>query len=167
MPEQRQDKKHPDKTLPEMPRRNWVDAVARDAKSNASLAFARAGFRDPTLVLRWEEIAGPDVARIACPIKLSEGPTGGVLTLKAEPGAALFLQHESRALCGRINDYLGRNAVAGLRFVQGPLTTRPPKPAPRAVGGALPPDDPALTFTGPEKVRESLLRFARTRRRAD
>ena len=127
----------------------------------------RAGFRDPALVLRWEDIAGPEVARLARPIKLSEGASGGVLTLKAEPGAALFLQHESRALCGRINDYLGRNAVTRLRFVQGPLAERPPKPIRRTMGGLLPPDDPAITFKGPEKVRESLLRFAKLRQRAD
>jgi hypothetical protein len=162
MPDRREDKKPA-----EMPRRKWAEAVGRDASSNAHLAFARAGFRDPTLVLRWEEIAGPDVARLACPVKLSEAASGGVLTLKAEPGAALFLQHETRALCGRINDYLGRNAVTRLRFVQGPLAQRPAKPIRRGMIGPLPPDDPAMTFKGPEKVRESLLRFARLRRRAD
>jgi hypothetical protein len=162
MPDRREDKKPA-----EMPRRKWAEAVGRDASSTAHLAFARAGFRDPTLILRWEEIAGPDVARLARPLKLSESASGGVLTLKAEPGAALFLQHETRALCGRINDYLGRNAVARLRFVQGPLAARPPKPVRRSMGGPLPPDDPAVTFKGPEKVRESLLRFARLRRRAD
>jgi hypothetical protein len=162
MPDRREDKKPA-----EMPRRNWAEAVGRDASSTAHLAFARAGFRDPTLILRWEEIAGPEVARLARPIKLSEGASGGVLTLKAEPGAALFLQHETRALCGRINDYLGRNAVAKLRFVQGPLAERPPKPAQRKVGSTLPADDPAMTFKGPEKMRETLLRFARTRRPAD
>ena len=162
MPDRREDKKPA-----EMPRRKWAEAVGRDATSNAHLAFARAGFRDPALVLRWEDNAGPEVARLARPIKLSESSSGGVLTLKAEPGAALFLQHESRALCGRINDYLGRNAVTRLRFVQGPLTERPPKPIRRTMGGLLPPDDPAITFKGPEKVRESLLRFAKLRQRAD
>ena len=60
MPDRREDKKPS-----EMPRRNWAEAVGRDAGANAHLAFARAGFRDPTLLLRWEEIAGADVARIA------------------------------------------------------------------------------------------------------
>jgi hypothetical protein len=162
MPDRREDKKPA-----EMPRRNWAEAVGRDATANAHLAFARAGFRDPTLLLRWEEIAGADVARLARPIKLNESASGGVLTLKAEPGAALFLQHETRALCGRINDYLGRNAVARLRFVQAPLLPVPPKPTPRKVAAALPPGDPAAGFKGPEKVRESLLRLARLRRPAD
>lgn len=162
MPDRREDKKPA-----EMPRRKWPEAVGRDATSTAHLAFARAGFRDPTLILRWEEIAGPEVARLARPLKLSEGASGGVLTLKAEPGAALFLQHETRALCGRINDYLGRNVVAKLRFIQGPLAERPTKPVCRKVGGTLRADDPAVKFQGPEKMRETLLRLARTRRPTD
>ena len=112
-------------------RRNWISPVAPDATSMAHTAFARAGFLDPTLVLRWEEIAGPETARLAVPIRFSEGPHGGVLTLKAEPGAALFLQHETRPLCERINGYLGRPAVARLKFVQGALASRPPPPARR------------------------------------
>src|SRR5689334_24352128 len=112
---------------PEEPpkRRARAEAVGRDASIAARAAFVRAGFLDPTLVLRWTEIAGAETARIARPLRLSEGASGGVLTLRAEPAAAsggvltlraepaaaLFLQHESRALCERINGYLGRAAV--------------------------------------------------------
>ena len=145
-------------------RRNWAGAVASDARLNAETAFARAGFSDPTLVLRWDEIAGRETARLARPVKLSEGPNGGVLTLRAEPGAALFLQHESRALTERINAYLGRQAVARLRFVQGPLTVRPiPKKRPAPPPPA--PADPAYGFKGPERVRDALLALARARNR--
>ncbi len=146
-------------------RRNWAGAVAGDAGFVGAAAFARAGFSDPTIVLRWDEIAGSDTARLARPIKLTEGPSGGVLTLKAEPGAALFLQHETRALTERINGYLGRPAVAKLRFVQGSLTskpkatTRPPAPA------SPPPDDPANRYRGPDSLRATLLALARQRRR--
>src|SRR5436305_4068942 len=68
---------------PEQPpsRRNRTEAVARGAAPLTADIFARAGFRDPALVLRWAEIAGPEVARICQPVKLSEG-VGGVLTLK-------------------------------------------------------------------------------------
>src|SRR5579862_6243539 len=114
-------------------RRNWAQAVAGDATLVGRTAFSRAGFTDPSLVLRWTEIAGPEIARIARPLKFSEGPSGGVLTLLAEPGAALFLGHDARSLAGRINAYLGRNAVARIKFVQGtlaapPAPARPPKP---------------------------------------
>src|SRR6185312_16394553 len=125
MAQSRKDKQ-PDDAPP--PRRGWVGALGPDVEVAAQTALSRAGFSDPTLVLRWEEIAGSETARLAQPIKISESASGGVLTLRAEPGAALFLQHDSRALCERINAYLGRPAVSRLRFVQGPLTPRERQP---------------------------------------
>ncbi|MEJ1969617.1 MAG: DciA family protein [Rhizomicrobium sp.] len=150
---------------PEEPprRRGWARDVGGDVTVAAKTAFARAGFADPTLVLRWTEIAGAETARLARPIKLSEGASGGTLTLKAEPAAALFLQHESRALCARINSYLGHVAVVRLRFVQGPLAAPPPPPPmrPRAVEPA--PTDPARRWRGPENLGAALLSLARRR----
>ena len=150
---------------PEQPqRRNWVSPVAPDISRSAQAAFVRAGFTDPTLVTRWDEIAGPETARLARPVRFTEGPQGGVLTLKAEPAAALFLQHETRSLCERINAYLGRPAVARLKFVQGTLAPRPPAPPHRPRPGPLPPSDPAQTYEGPEGLREALCKLARARR---
>jgi hypothetical protein len=146
-------------------RRNRVGAVAPEAGYVARAVFARAGFRDPTLVLHWAEIAGADVARLATPIKLTDGPRGATLTLKAEPGAALFLQHETRSLTERINAYLGRAAVLRLRFVQGPLVHRP-LPAPRKVVRDVAPDKTALAFKGPDKLRNALINLAIARRRS-
>lgn len=154
----------PDKTNdPPPPRRNRVEPVGREANAAALAAFTRAGFRDPTLILRWEEIAGAEVARLARPVKLSDGPSGGTLTLKAEPGASLFLQHETRSLCERINTYLGRPAISRLRFVQGALAARPVRrPAPKPA--ASPPQgDPALTFKGSESLQNALIRLAKAR----
>ncbi len=114
------------KPLPDPPpRRGRAAAVTRDAGFAAAQAFARAGFSDPSLVLHWRDIAGPEIARIARPLRFREGPSGGVLTLMAEPGAALFLGHDARALSERINAYLGRNAVAQVKFVQGALRPLP------------------------------------------
>jgi hypothetical protein len=145
------------------PRRNRSEAVMHGAGFVGSAALARAGFRDPTLVLRWDDIAGPELARIARPLKWSEGASGGTLTLKAEPGAALFLQHETRALCERINTYLGRAAVSKLRFVQGAL---PPKtihrPAPKRPV-TLPSNDPALSYKGRDSLKDALVNLARAR----
>jgi hypothetical protein len=151
---------------PESPpeRHNWVDAVSRDAAPLGAAAFARAGFSDPTLVLHWEKIAGAEVARLARPLRLSQGPQGGVLTLMAEPAAAVFLSHETRALAERINTYLGRPAVARLKFVHAALTqpeTLPPQLKPAK---DVAPDDPVRTYSGPEGLREALWRLARARR---
>ena len=144
-------------------RRNRAGAIARDAGLASGGAFARMGFTDPALVLRWREIAGPEVARLCQPVRFSEGPQGGTLILKALPGAALFLSHETRALTARINGYLGRPAVARLKFVQGafvpprPLPVlRHPKPAPRA-------GDPAIAYAGPDGLKAALLHLARWR----
>lgn len=145
------------------PRRNWTEPVARSAGAIGSDLFTKAGFHDPTLVLRWADIAGPDVARLCQPVRLASGPGGGVLTLKAEPGASLFLQHESRELCARINRYLGVETVTRLKFVQGPLAVRPKPPPRRHVPSELSRDDPALVYRGPDSLREALLKLARAR----
>ena len=146
-------------------RRNRTEPVSREASATAAAAFARAGFKDPTLVLRWDEIVGPEVARLARPIRLTEAASGGILTLKAEPAASLFLQHETRALAARINAYLGRAAIAKLKFVQGPLAVaRRPAPLPHRPG-PVPPADPARSYRGPDGLKAALMALARTRRR--
>ena len=117
------------------PRRGWARPAAEGALDEAAPAFARAGFPDATLILRWREIAGADVARVARPLKWQDGPTGAVLTLKCEPGAAVLLQHQTRRLIERLNAYLGAGRVARLRLVPGRLTemTGPAAhPAPQA-----------------------------------
>jgi hypothetical protein len=156
------DKQPGGKPEPPPQRRNWAHAVSGDATLNARTAFARAGFADPTLVLRWPEIAGAETARLARPIKLGDN---GTLTLKAEPAAALFLQHDSRALCARINSYLGRVAVSRLRFVQGALATPPPPPPKRPKATEPPPADPARRWHGPPNLGQALLNLARQRTR--
>jgi len=144
-------------------RRARPEPVGREITYAARTAFTRAGFADPTLVLRWVEIAGAETARIARPIKFTEGPSGGTLTLKAEPAAALFLQHETRPLCERINAYLGRPAVTKLRFIQGALT---PLPALPRIRRPVEPTttDPARAWHGPEGLGKALLSLARMRR---
>jgi hypothetical protein len=129
----------------------------------AAAAFARAGFRDPALVLRWREIAGDAVARIAQPLKLADGPSGGTLTLRAAPAAALFLGHEKRALCERINAYLGREAVVQIKFAQGAPLVRDPRPAPGKSAGPMPAADPSLRYHGPDGLAEALQALARRR----
>lgn len=144
-------------------RRNYPRAVGGDVGSVANTAFLRAGFGDPTLILRWQEIAGPQLARLARPLKFSEGPAGGILTLRAAPGAALFLAHEKRALCERINAYLGRPAVTQLKFSQGAFVPLPPQPRPLKPSGPLPPSDPSRRYQGPDGLMKALQALARRR----
>jgi hypothetical protein len=149
--------------LSDIPRRKRAAPLSADAGTAGAAAFARAGFSDPRLVLHWVEIAGPAVARIARPLKFREGPSGGVLTLRALPGTALFLGHETRALCRRINAFLGRSAVTQLRFVQGPLAAAPAPPPPQKAPGSLAPADPARRYIGPATLARALEALARRR----
>lgn len=144
-------------------RRGRVAPISGDAGATAASAFLRMGFTDPSLVLHWREIAGPEVAQLCQPMRFSEGPQGGTLTLKALPGAALFLGHETRSLTARINQYLGRPAVARLKFVQGAFL--PPRPAPvlRRPAAGSSGADPANAWRGPESLKAALLALARWR----
>lgn len=151
----------PEETQPA--RRNRAAAVSRDTGGVAAQAFSRMGFTDPSLVLRWREIAGPEVARLCQPLRFSDGPQGGTLTLKALPGAALFLGHETRALTARINQYLGRPAVARLKFVQGAFIAPRPAQALRRPAASAASGDPALGWHGPETLKTALLALARWR----
>jgi hypothetical protein len=144
-------------------RRGRAGALVSDARATAATAFARMGFADPTLVLRWREIAGAEVARLAQPVKLSDGPSGGTLTLRAVPGAALFLAHDKRALTERINAFLGRPAVSQIKFSQGALPPRPSPPLPQKKPHALPTTDPSRRFDGPEGLARALQALARRR----
>jgi hypothetical protein len=148
---------------PDTPRRNRADSVGANADPLGAAAFVRAGFADPTLVLRWPDIVGREVARVARPIRLTQDASGGVLTVLSEPAAALFLQHESRMLCERINTYLGRETVAKFRFVQGRVrTTDVPRANPQLPAQATP-DDPARRFQGSERLQRALISLARAR----
>ena len=113
----------------EVKRRNWAGAAGADALNHAHAALKRAGFPDPALVMRWSEIAGPGVAAVAEPVRFQEGPHGAVLTVRCTPGSAVFLQHETRALIGRLNNFLGHGRIARLRLVPGAISRaeEPPK----------------------------------------
>ena len=116
-------------------------AVARPGKraagprivDQAVAVFQRAGFRDATFLLHWSDIAGPHIARVAQPVKWQESAGGAVVTLRCEPGAAVLLQHETRALVEKANAYLGAGRIVRFKFIPGPLPGAPavpPHPAP-------------------------------------
>jgi hypothetical protein len=145
----------------DIPRRGRASPVGGDASAAAHAAFARAGFSDPSLVTRWSEIAGAEISRIARPLRFQEKT--GTLTLLAEPGAALFLGHDSRQLTGRINAYLGRPAVTKVKFVQGAVSPPPPRPKPAKPGSAPKNDDPVYEYQGPDALDRALKSLARWR----
>lgn len=141
-------------------RRGRAAGAGEDALAQGSAAFARAGFPDPGMVLRWSEIAGAEVARVARPVKFQDGADGGVLTLRCSPGAAVLLQHETRALIARLNGYLGHRRIQRLRLVTGAV---PVSPAPAKHPS---PDCDQTESLPPADLPAALERLAKRRRRA-
>ena len=62
-----------------IPRHGWARAAGEGVLGEAKGIFAHAGFRDPTLLIRWSEIVGPHIARVALPQKWQDGPDGADL----------------------------------------------------------------------------------------
>jgi len=146
-------------------RYGWARAAGESALGHAAGMFARAGFADATLLLRWSEIVGPHIARIALPQRWQDGPDGAVLTLKCEPGAAVLLQHQTRMLIERLNTYVGGGRIIRLKLVPGHLTRRadpPGHPQPEIEAGA---ESPSLgdALDRLAKLRASLGRGRRKR----
>ena len=116
-------------------RHGWARAAGEGVLGQAREGLARVGFTDATLLLRWSEIVGPHIARVALPQRWQDGAEGAVLTLKCEPGAAVLLQHQTRMLIERLNAYLGQGRIIRIKLVPGRLTERadPPRhPRPEA-----------------------------------
>ena len=94
-------------------------------------AVTRAAFRKHSpaaaqLLADWEVVVGHGLAATTMPRRLA----AGTLTIACAGPVALELQHLAVQLLDRINRYLGRPAVARLRFVQdASLAAETPPPA--------------------------------------
>ncbi|MCB1356624.1 MAG: DUF721 domain-containing protein [Maritimibacter sp.] len=95
------------------------------------------------LLTHWEEIAGPETARIARPVQVSYGREGGfgaTLVLLTTGANAPMLEMQKERIRERVNGVYGYAAISGIRVTQTAPTgfaegqvqfTRPPKPAPQ------------------------------------
>jgi hypothetical protein len=93
---------------------------------------ARFGQGSAGLSARWREIVGETLSRRTEPVKLVKSRTGGSsLEIKVDGPAAALIQHQAPEILARVNLYLGADAVAKLRIVQGKV--RPASAAPAAV----------------------------------
>ena len=99
-----------------------------------SEAFKQQGFASAELVTRWAEIAGPEIAAHAEPIKVQwprriadAPPAPGTLVLRVEGPAAIEIQHLTGVILERVNRFFGWQAVDRLALRQAPLAQRPKK----------------------------------------
>ncbi|EIG58231.1 DUF721 domain-containing protein [Bradyrhizobium canariense] len=102
-------------------------------------AYAKQGFAARELVTRWAQIAGPEIAAHAEPLKMQwPRPVEGqpqepaTLVLRVEGPMALEIQHSADVILQRVNRFFGWSAVGKLAFRQAPLSRarRPTRPAP-------------------------------------
>ncbi len=93
-------------------------------------AFRRRAPAAAALLADWPQLAGPDLAARAAPVKFA----GGTLTLGCTGPTALELQFAAPQIIARLNLALGHNMVERLRFEQQaprPPSTTPARPTPR------------------------------------
>ncbi|MFL1463565.1 DciA family protein [Roseococcus sp. DSY-14] len=113
-------------------------------------AFRRKSPESAQLLADWPALAGPALAAMAEPVRLS----GGTLTLACTGPAAMELGLMAPVIVERLNAALGRPAVRKLAFVQ----RAPRLPGPARPRRPPPPEAPA------EGLEAALERLARARR---
>jgi hypothetical protein len=128
--------------------------------------FKRQGFASTELVARWAEIAGPEIAAHAEPVKLqwrrtAEGePTEpATLVLRVEGPAAIEIQHQSNVVLERVNRYFGWQAVGRLALRQAPLKRRETASPPAADPEAAAQVAATLGDIGDDSLRMALARL--------
>jgi hypothetical protein len=107
------------------------------------------------LKTEWAAIVGPELAAATWPEALARG---GTLKLRVTPAKALEIQHRAPLVIERVNLFFGREAVARLALVQGPLPLPPAAPLPS--GRPLHPAEAAALDRQLEAVPSAELRAA-------
>ncbi len=79
-----------------------------------------------------------------------------MLSLKCDPGAAVFLQHQTRDLLERLAAYLGPSRIARIRLVPGELERHDDPPDHPAAGtpSAAKPANPATLSQALERLEQ-------------
>ena len=118
------------------------------------------------LVQSWEEIVGPRIAAKSRPEKLQwprrasedDAFRPAVLVVACEGLAALHLQHETGEVIGRINAFLGFDAVDRIRIVQKPV--QPPVRTPRRMPRPISANERSVIKEKVELIEDDDLRAA-------
>ena len=150
----------------------WSRPLAELVGAAIDPVLAKQGFGESAVILNWEEIVGPRIARACEPMKLQWPPRGpkstpdtplqpATLMVRVEGPFAVELQHQAPLVIERINAHLGWRCVGRLALRQGPLERRM-----KAVRRVLPPDPAALAAAeeaaagiGEDGLREALTRL--------
>ena len=143
-----------------------VRSLAVLAQSFLAESFARQGFARSELVTRWTEIAGPEVAAHAQPLKIrwnrtrdSEPEEPATLVLRVEGPAAIEIQHMAGVIIERVNRFFGWQAIGQIALRQGPLSRHEEAAAPQADPAEATRIAETLTDVADENLRLALGRL--------
>ena len=79
----------------------------------------KRGFAETKLLTHWAEIAGPDIADIAVPVRIKYGRGfGGTLVLLTTGANAPMLQMQKQAIITRVNACYGYSAINDVQVTQ-------------------------------------------------
>ena len=129
-----------------------------------------------SLLAAWSDVAGPEIARLAVPDRLTlsgGGRDSGVLVLRVASADALSISYALPDLRQRINTHYGYQAVAKITLKQTPIGSRAPARDPwgstlsppsreRGAGDLAEPElSTMLTDVDDPDIRQALERFGR------
>ncbi len=129
------------------------------------------GFSESRILTRWDEIAGPEIAAVARPVKVTYGRSfGATLVLACDGAHAPEVEMQEAGLRERVNGACGYNAVSRIRIDQSavagfaeagaPWTGKPaeePEPTPEALAEV----ETSLDGVADDRLREALRRFGK------
>ncbi len=91
------------------------------------------------LKMRWPQIAGPRLAAVSTPARLSGTPNAQTLLIHTKGSAAMLVEAGSAQLLERINLIVGGGRVTKIRTRQGPIRSKTQhRPAPPATTQCTP-----------------------------
>ncbi len=108
-------------------------------------AAAKRGFAEARLLTHWAEIAGPEIAAIARPVKMARGrgAKGATLSVLTDGAHAPQMQMMLPVLRARINAACGMDTVGTIRITQTSGAAGFAEPAAGFVQDAAPSEPPA------------------------
>jgi hypothetical protein len=96
------------------------EAAGRLVQARIQRAGEKRGFAVARVPLHWDEIAGPELARITRPVKVGYGREGlgATLTVLVAPAHAPIVEMGRERLRARVNAAYGYNAIGRIVLVQ-------------------------------------------------
>jgi hypothetical protein len=146
-----------------------METLNRYFRSLTEASFAKHGHAYAEILSHWPEIVGEKLANVSTPERVKRPKTaatagsGGTLILRAAPGHALDLQHETPQIIERINTFLGFAAISSVKILHGRMDRKPegPKNLRSLPGNDAAALDRRLAAIADDRLREALNRLGR------